>query len=242
MATALVTGASRGIGRAVALALARDGHDVAVAYASNAAAAEEVAAAIRALGRRAITAGADLADPAAADALVDCVEDGLGPVDVLVANAGVNTPGRRVEEIALEEWDRLHAVNLRAPFLLARRVLPGMEARGFGRIVLLSSVAAYTGGIIGAHYASSKAGLHGLAHSLSQQAAGAGVTVNVVAPALIESDMLPAEPEVRERLAASLPVGRLGTADEVADLVAAVVRNAFVTNQSFLADGGLHPT
>jgi 3-oxoacyl-[acyl-carrier protein] reductase len=242
MAVALVTGASRGIGRAVALALARDGHDVAVAYASNTAAAEEVAAAIRALGRRATTCGADLADPAGADALVDAVEGGLGPVEVLVANAGVNTPGRRVEEIALEEWDRLHAVNLRAPFLLARRVVPGMETRRFGRIVLLSSVAAYTGGIIGAHYASSKAGLHGLAHSLSQQAAGAGVTVNVVAPALIESDMLPAEPEVRERLARSLPVGRLGTADEVADLVAAVVRNGFVTNQSFLVDGGLHPT
>jgi 3-oxoacyl-[acyl-carrier protein] reductase len=154
----------------------------------------------------------------------------------------VNTPGRRVEEIALAEWDRLHAVNLRAPFLLARRVLPGMEERGFGRIVLLSSVAAYTGGIIGAHYASSKAGLHGLAHSLSKQAAGAGVTVNVVSPALIESDMLPAGPGDRERLAASLPVGRLGTAEEVADLVAAVVRNAFVTNQSFLVDGGLHPT
>jgi 3-oxoacyl-[acyl-carrier protein] reductase len=242
MATALVTGGSRGIGRAVALRLAEDGHDVAVGYAANAAAAEEVAAAVRALGRRAITAGADLADPAAADALVDAVEAGLGPVDVLIANAGVNTPGRRVEEIALEEWDRLHAVNLRAPFLLARRVFPGMEERGFGRIVLLSSVAAYTGGIIGAHYASSKAGLHGLAHSLSQQAAGAGVTVNVVAPALIESDMLPSGPGDRERLAASLPVGRLGTAEEVADLVAAVARNGFVTNQSFLVDGGRHPT
>src|SRR4051795_10449203 len=259
MATALVTGASRGIGRAVALALARDGHDVAVAYASNAGAAEEVAGAIRGLGRRAPTCGADLADPAAAGVLVDAVEDGLGPVEILVANAGVNTPGRRVEEIALEERDRLHAVNLRAPFLLARRVLPGMEARGFGRVVLLSSVAAYTGGIIGAHYASSKAGLHGLAHSQSQQAAGAGVTVNVVAPALIESDMLPAgpgdrdrlppappggaggaRPGGRDRLAASLPVGRLGTAEEVADLVAAVVRNGFVTNQSFLVDGGLH--
>ena len=239
---ALVTGASRGIGRAVALRLAADGHDVAVGYAANSDAAEEVAAAIRALGRRAITAGADLADPAAPDAPVDATEAGLGPVDVLIANAGVNTPGRRAEEIALEEWDRLHAVNLRAPFLLARRVLPGMEERGFGRIVLLSSVAAYTGGIIGAHYASSKAGLHGLAHSLSQQAAGAGVTVNVVAPALIESDMLPDGPGERERLAASLPVGRLGTADEVADLIAAVVRNAFVTNQSFLIDGGRHPT
>jgi 3-oxoacyl-[acyl-carrier protein] reductase len=242
MAVALVTGASRGIGRAIAVRLAEDGHDVAVAYAASADAAEEVAAAIRGRGRRAITAGADLADPAAADALVDAAEAGLGPVDVLIANAGVNTPGRRVEEIALEEWDRLHAVNLRAPFLLAKRVLPGMEERGFGRIVLLSSVAAYTGGIIGAHYASSKAGLHGLAHSLSKQAVGAGVTVNVVAPALIESDMLPAGPGDRERLAASLPVGRLGTAEEVADLVAAVVRNAFVTNQSFLVDGGLHPT
>src|SRR3954452_6140910 len=207
MAVALVTGASRGIGRAVALALARDGHDVAVGYAANALAAEDVAGAVRALGRRAITCGADLADPAAADAIVDAVEVELGPVEILVANAGVNTPGRRVEEIALDEWDRLHAVNLRAPFLLARRVLPGMEARGFGRIVLLSSVAAYTGGFIGAHYASSKAGLHGLAHSLSQQAAGAGVTVNVVAPALIESDMLPAEPEVRERLPRTLPGG-----------------------------------
>jgi len=242
MAVALVTGASRGIGRAVAVRLAHDGHDVAVGYAANADAADEVAAAVRGLGRRAITAGADLADPAAADALVDAAEAGLGPVEVLIVNAGVNTPGRRVEEIALEEWDRLHAVNLRAPFLLARRVVPGMAERGFGRIVLLSSVAAYTGGIIGAHYASSKAGLHGLAHSLSQQAAGAGVTVNVVAPALIESDMLPAGPGDRDRLAASLPVGRLGTAEEVADLVAAVVRNGFVTNQSFLVDGGLHPT
>ncbi len=242
MPTSLVTGGSRGIGRAVALRLAAEGHDVAVGYGSNAAAAEEVADAVRALGRRAAAAGGDLADPAAADTLVDAVAAELGPVDVLVANAGVNAPGRRVEEISLEEWDRLHAVNLRAPFLLARRVLPGMAARGFGRIVLLSSVAAYTGGIIGAHYASSKAGLHGLAHSLSQQAAGAGVTVNVVAPALIESDMLPADPEVREQLAGSLPVGRLGTADEVADLIAAVVRNGFVTNQSFLIDGGRHPT
>jgi 3-oxoacyl-[acyl-carrier protein] reductase len=242
MATSLVTGASRGIGRAVALRLARDGHDVAVGYGSSAGAAEAVAGEVRALGRRAVAVGADLGDPSGSDAVVDAAEAALGPIEILVANAGVNTPGRRVEEIALEEWDRLHAVNLRAPFLLARRVLPGMAERGFGRIVLLSSVAAYTGGIIGAHYASSKAGLHGLAHSLSQQAARDGVTVNVVAPALIESDMLPAEPEMRARLAESLPVGRLGTAEEVADLIAAVVANGFITNQSILVDGGRHPT
>src|ERR671922_499073 len=242
MATSLVTGASRGIGRGVPARLAREGHDVAVGYAVSAAAAEAVARDVRDLGRRAITVGADLADPAAADVLVDAVEADLGPVDVLVANAGVNTPGRRVEEIPLEEWDRVHAVNLRAPFLLARRVLPGMAERGLGRIVLLSSVAAYTGGIIGAHYASSKAGLHGLAHSLSQQAAGDGVTVNVVAPALIESDMLPDEPGARERLAGSPPGGGLGRADEGAHLVAPGIRHGFLTNQSILIDGGRHPT
>src|SRR3954470_8577443 len=225
MPTSLVTGGSRGIGRAVALRLARDGHDIAVGYASNARRAEAVADEVRASGRRAMAAGGDLRDPTAADGLVDAVEAGLGPVDVLVANAGVNTPGRRIEEISLEEWDRLHAVNLRAPFLLARRVLPGMVERGFGRIVLVSSVAAYTGGIIGAHYAAFKAGLHGLAHSLAKEAAPHGVTVNVVAPALVESDMLPPGREARERLAAALPVRRLGRPDEVADLIAAVVRN-----------------
>src|SRR3954462_15924838 len=178
MPTCLVTGGSRGIGRAGALRLRGEGNDVAVFSPASEAAAAAVADEIRASGRRAVAAGADLADPAAADALVDAVEGELGPIDVIVANAGVNTPGCRVEQISPEEWDRLHAVNLRAPFLLARRVLPGMARRGFGRIVLLSSVAAYTGGIIGAHYASSKAGLHGLAHSLSQQASGDGVTVN----------------------------------------------------------------
>ena len=133
-------------------------------------------------------------------------------------------------------------VNLRAPFLLVRRVLPGMVERGFGRIVLLSSVAAYTGGIIGAHYAASKAGLHGLAHSVAKQAARDGVTANVIAPALVESDMLPADPSVRADLAAQLPVGRLGRPEEVADLIAAVVANGYLTNQSILIDGGWHPS
>jgi 3-oxoacyl-[acyl-carrier protein] reductase len=237
MTIALVTGATRGIGRATAIRLAADGHTVAVGFGHDEAAAEALATE---LGT--IAVGGDLEDPAVADKIVDAVERELGPVGILVANAGVATPPRRLEEIDTAEWDRLHAVNLRAPFLLARRVLPGMIERGYGRIVFLSSVAAYTGGIIGAHYAASKAGLHGLSHSISQQAASHGVTANVIAPALIESDMLPSDPGARANLAQRLPVGRLGTAGEVADLIAAVVANGYLTNQSILLDGGWHPT
>jgi 3-oxoacyl-[acyl-carrier protein] reductase len=237
MSIALVTGATRGIGRATAQRLAADGHQVAVGFGQDRAAAEALA---RDLGS--IAVGGDLGDPATAEAIVDEVERELGPVGILVANAGVSTAPRRLEEIALAEWDRLQSVNLRAPFLLARRVLPGMIERGYGRIVLVSSVAAYTGGIIGAHYAASKAGLHGLAHSISQQAAPHGVIANVIAPALVESDMLPSDPDARAQLAQRLPVGRLGRPEEVADLIAAVVANAYLTNQSILLDGGWHPT
>ena len=242
MPVALVTGGSRGIGRAIALGLAADGHDVSVGYATQSGAAEAVVGEVRARGRQAIAVAGDLADPDSAERVVAATEDGLGPVDVLIANAGIVTPPTGILEIALEDWERMLAVNLTAPFLLARRVFSGMCERGFGRIVFISSVAAYTGGLVGAHYAASKAGLHGLAHSLARQGAGDGVTVNVVAPALVETDMIPADPEVRRQLGASRAVGRLGTAEEVADLVAAVVRNGYLSNQSILIDGGTHPT
>jgi 3-oxoacyl-[acyl-carrier protein] reductase len=117
-----------------------------------------------------------------------------------------------------------------------------MCERGFGRIVFISSVAAYTGGLVGAHYAASKAGLHGLAHSLARQGASAGVTVNVLAPALVDTDMIPDDPEIRRQLGASRAVGRLGSAEEVADLLAAIVRSGYMSNQSIVIDGGSHPT
>jgi 3-oxoacyl-[acyl-carrier protein] reductase len=242
MAVAFVTGASRGIGRAIALRLAVDGHDVAVGYAVQAQAADEVAEEVRGLGRRAITISGDLARADVAQQLVAQVESELGPVDVLIANAGIVTPPTGVLEIRIEDWDRLLAVNLTAPFLLAQSAFAGMCERGFGRIVFISSVAAYTGGLVGAHYAASKAGLHGLAHSLARQGASAGVTVNVVAPALVDTDMIPDDPEVRRQLGASRAVGRLGSSEEVADLVAAVVRSGYLSNQSILIDGGSHPT
>ncbi len=243
MALALITGGSRGIGAATAVRLAQDGHDIAIAYGSSAEAAEQVAAEVRALGRAAGTFAADMADAEAPAALVAAVARVLGPVEILIANAGINDPmeqdPRKIDGAA---WDRAMTINLRAPFLLARAVIGGMIDRGVGRIVLLSSVAAYTGGIVGPHYAASKAGLHGLAHSLSQFASRHGVTVNVVAPALIATDMMPSDEQALRELARRIPVGRLGQAGEVADLIAAIVSNPYLTNQSILIDGGIRPS
>jgi 3-oxoacyl-[acyl-carrier protein] reductase len=243
MAVALITGGSRGIGAATAVRLAQDGHDIAIAYRANDDAAERVAADVRALGRTAATFAGDMSDVEAPGALVSAVERELCPVEILIANAGINDPMEQdPRKIDAAAWDRAMAINLRAPFLTVRAAIGGMIDRGFGRIVLLSSVAAYTGGIVGPHYAASKAGLHGLAHSLSQFASGHGVTVNVVAPALIATDMVPTDEQALGELARRIPVGRLGQPDEVADLIAAIVRNPYLTNQSILVDGGIRPS
>jgi 3-oxoacyl-[acyl-carrier protein] reductase len=133
----------------------------------------------------------------------------------------------------------MYAVNLRAPFLLARRVLPAMVERGFGRVLFTSSVAALTGGVVGPHYAATKAGLHGLTHHLAARVASQGVTVNAIAPALIEGTrMLPGDPG---ELATRIPVGRLGTPAEVADLALAMLRNGYLTSKVIAIDGGIHP-
>jgi 3-oxoacyl-[acyl-carrier protein] reductase len=237
--TALVTGASGGIGAALSARLAGAGAAVALHYASGADAARELADRIAADGGRAALFAADLADAAAPERLVADVEAELGPVDVLAANAGL---ARRAswEEIDAAAFDETLAVNLRAPFLLARRVLPGMRQRGFGRVLFSSSVAALTGGIVGPHYAASKAGLHGLTHHLASRVAADGVTVNAIAPALIEeTGMLPGDPG---DLARAVPVGRLGTPAEVADLALAMILNAYLTSKVVALDGGIYPS
>jgi 3-oxoacyl-[acyl-carrier protein] reductase len=157
---------------------------------------------------------------------------------VLVPNAGVGRIRAAIEDVSDEDWDTHVAVNLTAPFVLARCVAPGMASRGYGRILFVSSVAAFTGGVVGPHYAASKAGLHGLTHWLASRLAGNGVTVNALAPALIErTGMLPGS---SDELSARIPVGRLGTPEEVADLALAVMRNGYLTNQVFTLDGGIY--
>ena len=235
---ALVTGASGGIGHAVARGLAAEGAAVALGYGSHAEPAEELAEELVAAGGLAVAIGADLSRAEAPDELVDAVESELGAVEVLIAAAGL---GRRqeLEEVSLDDFDEMLAVNLRAPFRLAQRTVPGMRERGFGRVLFFSSVAAFTGGVVGPHYAASKAGLHGLTHFLASRLASSGVTVNALAPALItETRMLPGDPE---ELRARVPVGRLGRPEEVADLALAILRNPYMTNQVVGLDGGIYP-
>jgi 3-oxoacyl-[acyl-carrier protein] reductase len=235
---ALVTGASGGIGGAVARGLAGEGVASALSYRASAEPAERLAGEIESAGGRAVAIGADLARAEAAAELVDAVEQSLGPIDVLVPAAGVGEV-RALDEVSVEELDRTFAVNLRAPFLLAQRTVPGMRERGFGRVLFISSIAALTGGVVGPHYASSKAALHGLTHFLAARTAADGVTVNALAPALITNTrMLPDEPdELKDRV----PVGRLGTPEEVADLALATLRNRYITNQVISIDGGMYP-
>lgn len=239
---ALLTGASGGIGGAIARGLAAEGVDLALTYAGHRDDAESVARDVERLGRRALVLGGDLADPRVPARLVAETAAGLGTCDILIANAGTGdrTPW---DEVDLETWDRTMAVNLRAPWLLTRAALPGMLERGFGRILYLSSVAALNGGVIGPHYAASKAGLHGLMHHIAARAADRGVTVNTIAPALIAGTrLLPVDPGDPDALPLPLPVGRLGTTAEVADLALAVLRNAYLSDKTIALDGGLMPT
>ncbi|TMC98209.1 MAG: SDR family NAD(P)-dependent oxidoreductase [Chloroflexi bacterium] len=238
---ALITGASGGIGYATALRMAEVGADIALGYAHKEQAAHVLADHIRQMGRRALPKRADLNKPAQVQALVDVTEAQLGPIDILISNAGMGNR-KRLEELTLEEWDQTMQVNLRAAFVLAQRITPGMRERHWGRVIFVSSVAAFTGGIVGPHYAASKAGLLGLMHSLASSLAPHGVTVNAVAPALIaETGMLPGGPGAESELVTRIPVGRLGKPEDVVEAILMLVVNSYMTNQTILIDGGMYP-
>jgi 3-oxoacyl-[acyl-carrier protein] reductase len=235
---ALVTGASGGIGAALARRLAAAGVRVALGYGGGREAAEKLAGELRRDGGDAAAFGADLSQADAAAEQVLQVRRHFGQLDILVANAGV-AERRQWQEVTLADFDRAMAVNLRAPFLAAQAALPAMIERKFGRVLLMSSVAAFTGGIVGPHYAASKAGLHAITAFLSRRVAREGVTVNAVAPALIEDTGMFAGASAE--LANMVPVGRLGRSAEVAALCVAVLENGYMTGQVVGIDGGMHP-
>ena len=210
---------------------------VAVGYSSSDDAADALVSEIADAGGTARAFQADMEDPAAPAKLVKEVSEALGPVDLLVANHGV-AHHRSWETLDAASFDRTFAINTRASFLLAQAALPEMRARGYGRILFVSSAAAFTGGVIGPDYTASKAALHGLVYFLARQVSAEGVTVNALAPGFVETAMLPVEPA---ELARSVPVGRVGQPEEVAEMAAAILGNGYMNNKVIGLDGGTYP-
>jgi 3-oxoacyl-[acyl-carrier protein] reductase len=238
---ALVTGASGGIGAALALHLARAGADVVLTWSGHREEAEAVAGQVTDLGREAEVMRCDLAVRGAGRALVEDVLTDVGPLDLLVANAGTGTKAdwRETDD---DLWDETFLVNTTSVWQMSQAALPAMVERGFGRLLFVSSVAALNGGVVGPHYAASKAALHGLMHHLAPRVAGSGVTVNSIAPALITGTrMLPVDPGNPDAMPMPVPVGHLGTPDDVAGMAVAMLVNPYLTNKVIAVDGGLVP-
>lgn len=238
---AFVTGASRGIGRACALALARAGHDVAVA-ARNLEKLEETAAGIRALERRAFVATLDLANPASIQEALSRTAKEFGRVDILVNNAAVTRDGLALR-MKREDFESVIATNLTGAFLACQQVMQGMLRERWGRIINISSVVGQSGNPGQSNYVASKAGLIGLTKALAQEIASRNVTVNAIAPGFIETDMTAVlSPEVRDAMLARIPLKRFGTADDVAAAVRFLASEeaGYITGHVLNVNGGLY--
>jgi 3-oxoacyl-[acyl-carrier protein] reductase len=239
---AIVTGASRGIGAAIALALAKEGADVLINYVSRDQEAQEVAAAISALGRFALVFKGNVADSAQVKAMVEMALGQWGRIDILVNNAGIThiaNPFQTTEE----DWDRVMAVNLKGAFLCSKAVLETMVKQGGGRIINISSVVGKSGGIAGLTYATSKAGIIGLTKSLATHLASYNILVNAIAPALIDTEMLRwrTEEQWKETIE-SIPLKRLGDPADMAEAAVFLASNGgnFITGATIDVNGGLY--
>jgi len=233
---ALVTGGGRGIGRAISRALAKAGCDIAINCHARLDDAESTARIVMALGRRVIVVQANVASASEVGTMIRRVEAELGEIAILVNNAGIARV-QRIEEVTEEDWNEMIAMNLTSCFLVTQAALPKMRASRWGRIINVSSVAAQAGSIVGPHYAASKAGMLGLTRGYAKLLAKEGITVNAIAPALVETEMVTANPNARPEL---IPIGRFGHVDEVSDVAVMLAGNAYITGQTINVNGGMY--
>ncbi len=239
---ALVTGASRGIGRAIAISLAEAGADVAVNYAGNVQAAEETAEAVRALGRQALLIKADVGDMEQAESMVKQVLEHFGKLDILVNNAGI-TRDNLLMRMKEEEFDQVINTNLKGVFNCMKAVTRPMMKQRFGRIINISSVVGAAGNAGQVNYAAAKAGVIGMTKSAAKELASRGITVNCVAPGFIATEMTDQlSEETREQLLKSIPLGRLGQPEDVARIVRVLASEDadYMTGQTIHVDGGMY--
>ncbi len=239
--SALITGGSRGIGRAIALRLAEQGADVAFTYRGNESAAQEAKAAIEGFGRKAVPIQADVKEPEAAEAAVKTVLEALGAVDILVNNAGV-TRDDLIMRMSLDAWREVLETNLFGAFYMTKAVTRPMLRAKRGRIVNITSVSGQTGQMGQANYSSAKAGLIGLTKATARELASRGITANAVAPGFVLTELTQDLPEnLMNEITNRTPLGRFGTTEEVAHAVAFLVSDeaAYITGQVLAVDGGL---
>lgn len=235
---ALITGASRGIGRQLALGCASRGIAVAVNFISSADAAWAVVKEIEDLGGTALAIQADCSAPDAVSDMVESITAQLGKIDCLINNAGVGTH-QPIEALHEEHFDHVIRNNLRSAFLVTQSVVPDMRSSGFGRLIFLSSLAARTGGVLSAAYSASKGGMEGLMHYYATCLSRSGVTANALAPALLATDMVDAMPHLDPQ---TLPLGRLGRADELWPATQMLLESSYITGQTVHVNGGLYMT
>lgn len=233
---ALITGAGRGIGKCIARSLAGAGATVIINYNSSKQSAEDLAQEINQSGGKAYAMQASLSDAADVASLFKQIHDEVGDIDILINNAGI-ARSQPAESIRLDDWAEVLNINLTSAFLTIQAAVPAMKQKNYGRIINISSVAAQTGGVIGPHYAASKAGMLGLTHSYASLLAEFGITVNAIAPALVDTDMIKDNDKITPDM---LPVKRFGQPEEVADVALLLACNGYVSGQTINVNGGMY--